>query len=495
MSENNRWGSNLSFVLAMIGSAVGLGNIWRYPYVLYYNGGGAFYIPYLFAIFVLGLPFLILEYGTGYHYSSSFAKAIKTINAKCEYLGWFLPVAVFIIMIYYSTLLGWDGIYVILSFFKGWGADPNTFFNTSLLQVSSSASGLLHFIPVVGIAMLIGWVLVWSISHRDLEAGLGKVSKVLVPLLFIIMIIIVTSSLLLPGASIGLNELYQPDWGSLFDFGIWLGAFGQIVFSLSLGMSIAFTYASYTQDDTDLISNTFTVAFANILFENFAALGVFSILGYMSLQSGIAVEQLVTQGAGLIFIVYPTAFNAMGSWAMILGPMFFIAVYIAGITSILSTIEPLSYSIQDKFGLTRKKTMTILCIVGAIISMLYATAYGELLLDSVDTIINQGAIVFGVIVECIVLGWVFKAESLVETLNKNSKTIKIGPKWLLIVKYILPIILTIVWLGGLVDLYYGETTTALISMVITLAVLTITTIVLTRLPAKNPEWKESAERF
>ncbi|MCQ2961914.1 MAG: hypothetical protein MJ235_06210 [archaeon] len=240
------------------------------------------------------------------------------------------------------------------------------------------------------------------------------------------MIIIVISSLMLPGASIGLSELYQPDWSSLFDFGIWLGAFGQIVFSLSLGMSIAFTYASYTQDDTDLITNTFTVAFANCIFENFCALGVFSILGYMSLQTGTAVEQLVTQGAGLIFIVYPTAFNAMGTWASILGPMFFIAVYIAGITSILSTIEPLSYSIQNKFGLTRKKTMTILCIVGAIISMLYATAYGELLLDSVDTIINQGAIVFGVIIECIVLAWIFKAENLIDTLNRNSKTIKIG---------------------------------------------------------------------
>ena len=102
---NNKWSSNIAFVLAMIGSAVGLGNIWRYPYILYSNGGGAFYIPYLVAILVLAIPFLILEYGTGYHYSSSFAKAIKTISAKCEYLGWFLPVAVFIIMIYFNPLI------------------------------------------------------------------------------------------------------------------------------------------------------------------------------------------------------------------------------------------------------------------------------------------------------------------------------------------------------------------------------------------------------
>ena len=295
MSDNNEWGSNLSFILAMIGSAVGLGNIWRYPYVLYSNGGGAFYIPYLVAILIMGIPFLILEYGVGYNFKSSFAKAITKINSKYEYLGWFLPVAVFMIMIYYSAILGWDGIYIILSFFKGWGADPNTFFATTLLQSSETISGITIFIPLIAIAMLLGWVLIWFISHKDLEKGLGKVSKLLVPLLFIIMIFIVAFSLTLPGASIGLAELFNPDWSLLGNFNIWMAAFGQIIFSLSLGMSIAFTYASYTKNDADLITNTISIAVANCAFENFAALGVFSILGYMSLQSATPVAELVTQ--------------------------------------------------------------------------------------------------------------------------------------------------------------------------------------------------------
>ena len=113
MSDKNEWGSNLSFVLAMVGSAVGLGNIWRYPYVLYSNGGGAFYIPYIVAILLMGVPFLILEYGVGYNFKSSFPKAIRKIHANYEFLGWLLPISVFIIMIYYSCILGWDGIYVI----------------------------------------------------------------------------------------------------------------------------------------------------------------------------------------------------------------------------------------------------------------------------------------------------------------------------------------------------------------------------------------------
>ena len=494
MADKNEWGSNLSFILAMIGSAVGLGNIWRYPYVLYSNGGGAFYIPYIVAILLMGMPFLILEYGVGYNYKSSFAKAIRKINSKCEYLGWLLPVAVFMIMIYYSAILGWDGIYMILSFFKGWGADPNTFFTATLLQSSESYLSLTQFIPVIAVAMLAGWVIIWFISHRDLEAGLGKVSKLLVPALFIIMVIIVGFSLTLPGASIGLAELFNPDWSLLTHFEIWMAAFGQIVFSLSLGMSIAFTYASYTKDDADLITNTISIALANSLFENFAALGVFSILGYMSLQSGTAVADLVTQGTGLVFIAYPTVFNVLGQWATVLGPLFFLTVYLAGLTSILSTIEPLSFSIQNKFGWTRSKTMTILIAIGAAISMIYATAYGGSLLGYVDTFINQIALLFGVIVECIVFAWVFKAEKLIDFLNARSRTIKLGKWWIVIVKYVLPIVISIVWIGGMVDVINNSTIDQLNFTIVSAILLLGATLVLTLLPAKHPEWDDVEER-
>ena len=494
MADKNEWGSNLSFILAMIGSAVGLGNIWRYPYVLYSNGGGAFYIPYIVAILLMGIPFLILEYGVGYNFKSSFPKAIRKIRSKWEYLGWLLPVAVFMIMIYYSAILGWDGIYMILSFTKGWGANPDTFFATTLLQSSDSISGLLSFIPLIAVAMLVGWVIIWFISHRDLEEGLGKVSKLLVPALFIILVIIVGFSLTLPGASIGLAELFNPDWSLLGHFEIWMAAFGQIVFSLSLGMSIAFTYASYTKDDADLITNTISIALANSLFENFAALGVFSILGYMSMQSGTAVADLVTQGTGLVFVVYPTVFNVLGQWAYVLGPLFFLTVYLAGLTSILSTIEPLSFSIQNKFGLSRSRTMTILIIVGACVSMIYATAYGGSVLGFVDTFINQIALLFGVILECIIFAWIFKAEKLIDFLNSRTKTIKLGKWWLIIVKYVLPIFVTIVWIGGMIDVANNATFEQLIFTVISAAILLIATLIFTVLPAKNPDWDNAEER-
>ena len=495
MSDKNEWGSNLSFVLAMVGSAVGLGNIWRYPYVLYSNGGGAFYIPYLVAIILMGIPFLILEYGVGYNFKSSFPKAIRKIHANYEFLGWLLPISVFIIMIYYSCILGWDGIYVILSFFKGWGADPNTYFATTLLQSQETVKGITTFIPIIGVTMLVSWAIIWFISHKDLEEGLGKVSKILVPLLFVIMIVIVAFSLTLPGASIGLNELFSPDWGLLLDFNIWMAAFGQIIFSLSLGMSIAFTYASYTGEKSDLITNTLSIAFANCAFENFCALGVFSILGYMSLQSGTAVSDLVTQGTGLVFVAYPTVLNVLGKYSIVIGPLFFFTIYLAGLTSILSTIEPLAFSIQNKFTWSRKKTMTFLCIIGAAISMMYATAYGGTLLGYVDTFINQIAILFGVLVECNLFAWTFKCENIIPALNERSRSIKLGKWWVYIVKYILPLAIGIVWIGGVYDIIVnGSTAQSLVFINITIILLVLTAI-FTKLPASNPEWDDTEYRL
>ncbi|OUM63931.1 hypothetical protein PIROE2DRAFT_9462 [Piromyces sp. E2] len=497
--NQNEWGSNLSFMLAMIGSAVGLGNIWRYPYVLFKNGGGAFYIPYLVAVLLMGIPFLILEYGVGYNYKSSFAKAVKKIHSKFEFLGWFLPVSVYMIMIYYSAILGWDGIYIVLSFYKGWGSDPENYFGTELLKATDSYSGLIQFIPVIAISMIVGWIIVWFISHKDLEKGLGKVSKILVPLLFVIMIFIVVYSLTLSGASIGLQKLFKPDWSKLLTFDIWMAAFGQIIFSLSLGMSIAFTYASYTKKDTDLVTNTLSITIANCTFENFAALGVFSILGYISQQSGKDIEELNNNGTGLVFIAYPTVFNVLGKFAVVIGPLFFITVYLAGLTSILSTIEPLSFSIQNKFGWTRHSTMSILCAIGAIISMLYATAFGGFLLDVVDTFINQIAILIGVVLECIVFAWIFDARKLIGFLNERSKSLKLGKWWLAIVKIILPLFVIVIWVGGLIEVFKSDSNknggaSKTLLTLISAAVLLITTFIFTFLPSKSEEWTQAEDR-
>lgn len=493
MAKENQWGSTLSFILAMIGSAVGLGNIWRYPYVLYSSGGGAFFIPYILAIILMGIPILFFEFGIGFKFKASYAKTLTKISPKWQFLGWFVPLSLMMIMIYYSSILSIDGIYVFLSMFKGWGANPNFYFDTVLMQSSNSVSGLFNFIPVIAISILILWIIIWFISHRDLEKGLGKVSKVLVPLLFVIMIFIVVFSLTLPGASIGLSKLYAPDWSLLTDFNIWMLAFGQIIFSLNIGLSGTITFASYLKDDTDIISNAILIALANSIFENIAAIAVFSVLGYMSLQTSMPIENIIDQGTGLIFVIYPTIFNILGQWAYIIGPLFFLTIFIAGITSILSMIEPISFSLQNKFSISRKKTVSILCIIGGVASLIYATSFSGTLLEYVDTFINQIAILFCIILECILIGWIYKAENLVDFLNSKSKSIKIGKGWLFIVKYLLPVGIFIIWIGGMytvITMYSYE------RLIITLSIailLIIVCLILTFKKPSNPKWDEIDE--
>lgn len=486
--DKNQWGSTLSFLMAMIGSAVGLGNIWRYPYVLYSNGGGAFFIPYLIAILVMGIPFLLVEYGMGYHFKSSITKTFYSIKPKLEYIGWLIPIIVFMILIYYSCILGWEGIFFILSFFKGWGANPNTFYTTSLLQSTNSLSGLTYIVPVIAISILIVWGLMWFISHRDLEEGLGKASTFLVPLLFLMMIFIVIFSFTLPGASIGLATLFNPNWSLLWNINIWLSAFGQILFSLSLGMSIALTYASYLPDNNKLSDNVLMVVIANCGFENFAALGVFSILGYMSLHSGIPVDQLVTQGTGLIFIAYPTIFNVLGNWAYVLGPIFFLCVFFAGITSTLALLEPISLSIQNKFAFSRKKTVTILCLIGCAGTLIFSTGMGSYLLGIADLFLNQFALLFGIILECLVFGWLFGIDKLIPIFNNNSK-FKIGKWWVIIIKYILPLTLAFIWIGGISEVFNTGNIIEISIDLILAIIAVIIPLILTALPIKNENFK------
>ena len=273
-----------------------------------------------------------------------------------------------------------------------------------------------------------------------------------------------------------------------------MAAFGQIFFSLSLGMGAGFTYASYTEDNIDLISSGLYVIMANCAFENFAALGVFSILGYMSLQSGTPVSKIVSQGTTLIFVVYPQVFNILGTIGLILGPLFFFSVYIAGITSILSSFEVLSISIQNKFTLSRRKATSILTLIGGLASMVYATSAGGYILGA-DLFVNNIAIILSVFIECILFAWIFKAERLIEFMKSRSKTFKLGKWWLIHVKYIIPILLTIIWFGGIYELMKLKSTESLIVLITLTLILIISSAILTILPYKSNDWFKTEERI
>lgn len=488
MAQKTTWNSSISFLLAMIGSAVGLGNIWRYPYVAYSNGGGAFFLPYIISIFCIGIPLLFVEYGAGFKFKAGISKVFRSINEKYEYIGWFVQVIPFFLTTYYSCIVAWDLLYVPVSFVKGWGSNPENFFLNTILNNIEGFGGLSHISIYVLIAIIIVWLITWFITHNDINSGLARANKLLIPLLFVIMGFIVFYGLSLPGAMVGVKTFIIPDLNRILDHNIWLAAFGQIFFSLNLGLTIVLAYASYLPDDTNIPKSALTVAFANCLFEVFTAFGIFSILGYMSQTSGIAINELVTEGTGLAFIAFPEVFNIMGFAGYIIGPLFFLCILFAGITSLISLVEPVTLSLDNKFNLGREKIVALVTVVGFLISILYCTSCGSQIIGLWDAFLNQFGLILNGILEIIIIGWIYGLDKLLDGINKNTEKLKLGTIWMFLVKYILPIILGIMWITGMLSLIEsGDTFSLTVQFILILALIVIPAI-FTKLPAKNKDF-------
>ncbi len=466
MSEQPQWDSSISFIFAMIGAAVGLGNIWRFSYVLYSNGGGSFFIPYLIAIAIMGIPFLILEYGVGFSFKESFSKIMRKIRPEFEIIAWILVLFVFVVTIYYLVILGWDLVYLFSSFTFNWGTDTVSYFANTVGGNSDLTNASFLLIPTT-ICVLLLWVILWFISHMDVDRGIGRVSKILIPALFVIMGVLIVYALTLPGSMIGINTLICPNWNSLLNINIWLAAFAQIIFSLSMGQAIAITYASYLPKNSKLIDNVLIVVFANSAFEVCTAFGIFSILGYMSFTNGIPVTELITEGTGLVFVVFPMIFNIMGPVGRILAPMLFLAILFAGITSALGFFEPILSSTATKLGWSRKKAATILSIIGCAFSILLTTGISSYLVGIIDSFVNQFGILLLIGVQCIIFAWFYGVEHFVPVLNEYS-SFSVGKKWMFVIKYLLPCVLILMWIIGIIQLF---TTAELFEIVIDLIII------------------------
>ena len=482
MTNQNQWNSSIAFILAMIGSAVGLGNIWRYSYVVYTNGGGTFFIPYLIAIVIMGIPFLILEYGLGYKYKDSYSNILKSINPKLEYLSWVLMLLVYFVVIYYLVIVSWDLVYLGSSFTFPWGNDPAAFFVHNV-GGSDNLSNIGNFLIPTTISMFIIWFSVWYVSHKDLNEGIGKASKILIPLLFVIMAFIIVYALTLPGAIVGIDALLNPDWSMLLNVNIWLAAFSQIIFSLSLGESISLTYASYLPEGSKLTDYVLLVVFSNCAFEVCTAFGIFSILGYMSVTAGTPMVELVSEGTGLIFIVFPMIFNIMGSIGHILAPLLFTAVLFAGITSAVGVFEPMINSIVHKLGWSRKKTVTVLSIIGCAFSLLFTTGISSYLVGVVDAFVTDFGLLFLLAVQSIIFGWLFDLDTLIPVLNENNK-VKVGKTWKMIFKFILPVVLFVIWGVGVYNLLLNANSFEMMIYVIITAFVLFFTVFLTRIKSQ-----------
>ncbi|CAA9325529.1 MAG: Sodium-dependent transporter [uncultured Nocardioidaceae bacterium] len=450
----DQWGTKLGFILAAMGSAIGLGNIWRYPYVVYENGGGAFLIPYFVALATAGLPILILEYSLGHRYRQGAPATFHFVSRRWEGLGWWMAGISFMIATYYVVILGWCLSFIWYSLGEQWGEDTGAFFIGEYLATSSGAApegfwelGGLQWKVLV--PTLIAWAMVYFLLQRGVSKGIEMASRILMPALIVMLLVIVLRAVTLDGAANGLDVLFTPDFSALGDAAVWVAAYGQVFFSLSIAFSIMIAYSSYLPSRTDLSNSGLIVGLSNASFEFLAAIGVFAALGFLAGVSGVPVTEVVESGVVLAFVVFPQVISALPALNSVFGVLFFATLFFAGITSMVSILEAVIAAIREKFDLSRRAAVNWVCGMAGVISLLYVTEGGLFYLDTVDHFVNAYGLVVAGLAEVLLVAWIAR------TLNEQREHIdsmsyvKVGSWWTISLKFITPVLLGFMVVYGL----------------------------------------------
>lgn len=442
--QRDQFSSKLGFIMAAIGSAIGLGNIWRYPYVVYDNGGGAFLLPYFIAIATAGIPILIMEYALGNRSRGSAPVAYRGLSQRWEWLGWWQAAVTFIIGTYYMVIIGWVLAYLYYSIGTQWGSETEGFFLGEFVGLSDSfwSVGSLQF--KVLLPFVISWAIVYWLLIRGVGRGIQMAAMVLIPLMALMMFIIVIRGITLPGAGEGLNVLFTPDFGALLDPQVWIAAYGQVFFSIGVAFSIMIAYASYLPRRSELPNSGFIVALSNSGFEFFAALGIFSVLGFLAVQQNAPVDEVVGQGVILAFVTIPQIINQLPAFSSFFGFLFFGALLFAALTSAVSIFEVGIVAVRDKFGYARNKAVSIVCGLAFLIGLVYLTKGGLYYLDTVDHFVNNYGLVLSGLFEVILVAWVVRRlRDLQEFVNEDAY-IRVGSWWIFMLSVVTPVILIII---------------------------------------------------
>lgn len=455
--ERGSWGSKLGFILAASGSAIGLGNIVFFSSNAYKYGGGAFYVPYLVALFLIGIPVMILELGAGRFARKSMPNALHHIaGRRAEAAGWFGALNASIITMYYIAILAW-----ILGMWVGslgalWQASPVEAFGLESGELSNSMSYFFNMISSSRPLLFV--VLIWAANILIIIKGaksIEAVVKIFVPLMWIMMVVLIIRGITLPGGIEGIFYLFTPDFSVMGDVGIWKGAFSQMFFTLSLGFGIMMAYASYLPKKNDDVLSATTISFLNCSFEYIAGLAIFSLLFAFAIAPKAS-------SLSMIFFVVPEGIAEFPVFVGIFGFLFFTLLLMAGLTSSVSLVESVVLSVIDKFGLPRNKVLIGVFVVGLAGSVLFVLpevvdpglsddgTLGFTLVDLFDHwAFGYGLLICGLL-ELIILGWLYDIDALLAFINKNSK-VTLGGKFKFLVRYILPLVILSILVLSAVD--------------------------------------------
>lgn len=440
------WTGRSMFLFAAIGSAIGLGNIWRFPYIAYDNGGGAFLLPYVVALITAGVPVLVLDYVLGHRFRGSAPLVWRRISARTEAIGWVQTIITYIIAVYYAVILAWSTIYTWFSLKLAWGEDPEAFFVRDFLHADNESINSTTVVWPIAITLAVIWVLIVAVMALGIRKGTGMLSSVFVPTLIVLFLILVGRSLFLPGAGEGLEAFFTPRWSALADPTVWMAAYGQIFYSLAIAFGIMMTQASYLKRRSNLSGLGTVVGLSNSGFEVLAGIGVFATLGFMASTSGVAVDEVATSGIGLAFIAFPTIINQMPGGPLF-GVLFFGSLFIAGFTSLVTIVEVVVSGFQDKFRLERRTAsiaVGVACAVPSLVLFPVTTGLGSL--DIVDKFVNVLGIVLIAVISTVTIGWVLKRTPELRSHVNAVSSLQLGRWWDFSLTVITPLILGITFI-------------------------------------------------
>ena len=454
-SNRNSFSSSLGFILAAAGSAVGLGNIWRFPYLAAKDGGGLFLLVYIVLALTFGFTLLFSEIAIGRKTKQSSLTAYGKLNKGFGWLGGFSVVVPFLILPYYCIIGGWVLKYAV-AFISGQG-------------IAAAADGYFGAFYTGKVSPIIFDVIFLAatafVVFRGVNKGIESISKILMPALFILVIGIAIFSVTISSPETGrsgvegLKLYFVPSFEGLTAkkfLVVVMDAMGQLFYSISVAMGIMVTYGSYCKDKENMIKSVNRIEFFDTIVAILAGVMIIPAVYVFMGKEGMS------GGAGLMFVAIPKVFQQMGAIGQVIGAIFFIMVLFAALTSSISVLEAVVAGIMDKFGVSRKKATVIETVIalaiGIIICFGYNYFYFEItlpngataqILDIVDYISNNILMPVVAIGTCILIGWVVKPKTAIEEATKNGETF--ARKWLYIimVKAVAPVLLVVLLLGSL----------------------------------------------
>ncbi len=451
MQDRESWGSKFGFIMAAVGSAVGLGNVWRFPYYTGTHGGAAFVFIYIISVVFFGVPILISEIAIGRASNKNPVGAFKNLapNSNWYLIGILGVLTGIFILSYYSVIAGWVFGYIfIVASNRFAGADEQL-----VSQVFQSISGS-YVIPILFLLVII-WVTVFVVS-RGIQNGIERYNKILMPMLFILLILLAIRSLTLPNAIRGIEFYMKPDFSKI-DIRVVVAALGQALFSLSLGMGAMLTYGSYLSKKEDIFSSSVWIAISDAT--------VALIAGFVIFPALFSIEGLSpAEGPALIFKVLPVVISKMPG-GIIFGTLLFILLTIAAVTSTISLLEVGTSYLVDEYGFGRKKAAYILGGISFVLGVFSALSCGAVkslsklplvnidFLSLMDIIFGNFSLIIGSFFIVIFVGYRWGIEGWSAEVEADGNVFRFKTIFSILIKYIVPILILVILANFIYDTF------------------------------------------